>query len=103
LVRNADDRWRLAGLVSRGHPECGLGGLYTIPASHMCWVEEETGIDLRGDCSTCDCLLLEVEDEEGCACDVERPRGADGGALLGLASVLWLLRRHRSTPSPRRR
>lgn len=57
FARLADGTLRLAGITSRGSRPCGGGGYYGTPYPALCWVRDETGVDLVGeDCSACDCL-----------------------------------------------
>lgn len=84
--------WVLAGVTSRGYT-CGKGGFYSIPYPALCWLNEETGIDLRTDaCAACDCLDTTAE-EEGCGCTTRDPLDP----VAPLVLLLWL-----SRPRPRR-
>lgn len=79
----------LAGVTSRGHTECGKGGYYGIPYAALCWLNEETGVDLRTDaCGTCDCLDLDTSDDDGCGCAASDPVGPLGLAVLVLLGGL---------------
>jgi hypothetical protein len=84
----------LAGVLSRGYA-CGEGGFYGIPSSVLCWVSDESGVDVRpADCQSCDCLDPSP-DKGGCdSCTVDRPRSADALAILA-PFVLALVRRRR--------
>lgn len=77
----------LAGITSRGY-DCGKGGFYAIPYAALCWLNQETGVDLRTDaCEACDCLATEPKpDDEGCGCVA----GSGGGGPLGLLVLLGL-------------
>lgn len=90
----------LAGVTSRGY-SCGNGGFYAIPYASLCWLNEETGVDLRTDaCDACDCLAIAPGEEEQCGCAADDPAGPLGLALL----VLWGgLRRPGARPSRRSR
>lgn len=79
----------LAGITSRGY-SCGKGGFYAIPYASLCWLAQETGVDLRTDaCETCDCLDLSTSDEEkGCGCATDREAaGPFGFAVLALFAL----------------
>ena len=90
FVRLKNGVMRLAGITSRGTDPCGNGGYYGAPYPALCWVREETGVDLVGDaCSDCDCLDTAPPDERGCGCTSERDAGGWALALL----VVGLLRR----------
>lgn len=80
----------LAGVTSRGSKECGNGGVYGIPSAVLCWLHDETGIDLReGTCATCDCLDTAPDDDDGCGgCSASDPLGP-------LAALLFALPRRR--------
>ncbi|MCY1053521.1 trypsin-like serine protease [Nannocystis sp. SCPEA4] len=86
----------LAGVVSRGYT-CGKGGFYAIPYAALCWLNQETGVDLRTDaCEACDCLDISPKSDEGCNC-----RSGEAGGPLGLAVLLALAGLRR--PGARRR
>jgi len=78
FVRVGDGTLRLGGITSRGSDPCGDGGYYGAPYPALCWVRDETGVDLVGDaCNTCDCLDMAPEKDEGCTvarAPVERGR-----------------------------
>lgn len=80
----------LAGVTSRGYIECGKGGFYGVPYAALCWLNDETGLDLRTDaCAACDCLDTDPDAGGRCGCGVgEAPWAA-------LALPLVLLRRRR--------
>lgn len=71
LVQLANGGWRLAGVISRGG-ECGLGGIYGVPLPELCWLRDESGVDLLpGGCGQCDCVTLAGEQTtDGCGCHV---------------------------------
>jgi len=107
FVTLASGETLLAGVTSRGFSECGKGGFYGVPYAALCWLNAETGVDLRGEeaCETCDCLVT-GESSEGCGCAVgegaDRPgsasaagsRSPSGAALLVLTLLgLGLARR----------
>lgn len=80
----------LAGVVSRGYT-CGKGGFYAIPYAALCWLNQETGVDLRTDaCEACDCLDISPKSDEGCDCST----GSTGGpfGLLVLVALAGLRR-----------
>ena len=71
LVELAGGGWRLAGVISRGG-ECGLGGIYGVPLPELCWLRDDSGVDLlpKG-CGQCDCVELAGEAiSEGCGCEL---------------------------------
>lgn len=76
----------LAGVTSRGYT-CGKGGFYAIPYAALCWLADETGVDLRTDaCDTCDCLVTVAGEEERCGCAASDPVGPLAFVVLGLLS-----------------
>ncbi|MEZ4380484.1 MAG: trypsin-like serine protease [Nannocystaceae bacterium] len=85
----------LVGVLSRGY-DCGEGGCYGIPESVLCWVSDESGIDIRpAGCPSCGCLET-AADSGGCdACAIDRPRSVDAAALLAPLLVLFARRRRR--------
>jgi len=86
----------LAGVVSRGYT-CGKGGFYGIPYAPLCWLNEETGVDLRTDaCEACDCLDIVPKSDDGCGC-----ASGDAGGPLGLVVLVALAGLRR--PGARRR
>jgi len=95
FIRVGSGALRLAGITSRGSNPCGDGGYYGTPYPALCWVRDETGVDLIGsNCSECDCLHIEThEDDEGCS--VARPRGGDEPLAFSLLVVLATLQRWR--------
>lgn len=100
FVRLAAGETLLAGVTSRGFDECGKGGYYGVPYATLCWLNSETGVDLRGAeaCEACDCLDTTRADEEGCGCVSGEPagsRGPFGPLLLGVVVVLGLRGRRR--------
>lgn len=86
----------LGGVTSRGY-SCGKGGFYAIPYTALCWLNQETGVDLRTDaCEACDCLDTSPSSDEGCGCAT-----GDAGGPLALALLVLLSRpgRRRSRTS----
>lgn len=80
----------LAGVTSRGYLECGKGGFYGVPYAALCWLNDETGLDLRTDaCAACDCLDTDPDAGGRCGCGVSEPPWV----LLGLPLVLRRRRR----------
>lgn len=91
FVRLSDGTWRLAGITSRGSSPCGDGGFYGTPYAALCWVRNETDVDLlNGTCDTCDCLDTSPPDEGGCTIE---PRG--DRPLGGLLPLLLFAPRRR--------
>lgn len=88
FVTLADGTVRLAGVTSRGSKVCGMGGYYGIPAASLCWLFQETGVDLRAGCDTCDCLDTAPAEERRCGCAAHEPAG-------GLLALVLLLARRR--------
>ncbi len=93
------ERWRLAGITSRGSSPCGSGGFYGVPYASLEWVAEETGTNLcpQG-CGSCDCLdTAPPPADDGCSvAPGGRPSRAGGAwALLGLMGWAGLRRRRR--------
>jgi V8-like Glu-specific endopeptidase len=94
FIRVGSGALRLAGITSRGSNPCGDGGYYGTPYPSLCWVRDETGVDLIGSgCGACDCLDIATDDDEGCS--VARPRD-DERLPLGLLVVLATLHRWRA-------
>lgn len=93
FVRLPDGSVRLAGITSRGSNPCGKGGYYGAPYAALCWLEQETGVDLRpGGCEQCDCLDTSPPEESRCSVE----RDADAPApLLATGLVLVLVARRR--------
>lgn len=88
-----DGKVLLAGVVSRGYA-CGEGGFYGVPYTVLCWMSDESGIDIRPpDCATCDCL--ETAAKEGCGCRAPAPAPADPLALVVPFAAAWLGTRRR--------
>ena len=82
----------LAGVTSRGYT-CGEGGFYVIPYAALCWLNQETGVDLRSDaCDACDCLAIGPDADDKCGCATSDPAGPLGLALL----LVWAGLRTRS-------
>jgi hypothetical protein len=91
LARLDNGALRIAGITSRGSDPCGGGGYYGAPFPALCWLRDETGVDLLGG-ACCDCLDMSPPDTDaGCACG---PRRDALGMLLPLV-VLACVRRRR--------
>ncbi|NVB40446.1 trypsin-like serine protease [Pseudenhygromyxa sp. WMMC2535] len=91
LVQLEDGQWRLAGVLSRGG-DCGEGGVYGVPLPELCWLRDESGVDLLpSGCEQCDCVILSNElDDEGCECGVEGDAGERSPWRLALAPICLL-------------
>ena len=81
-------QWRIVGVLSRGYT-CGSGGIYVVPFPSLCWLEDETGVDLvPPTCPGCGCLDRDPDrfDDGACAVPNKRHRtyGGAGWVLLGL-------------------
>lgn len=89
----------LAGVLSRGYA-CGDGGFYGIPSSVLCWVSEDSGVDVRpSGCSECDCLNPDP-DRGGCdRCTVGPGRPIDALAVLLPLAVVFAGRRRGRYPT----
>jgi hypothetical protein len=86
FVRLQNHEYVLAGITSRGY-DCGVGGFYGVPYPVLCWLEEETGIDLKRDgCADCSCLDKDpARGTSGCALTrPQRPREELGPLALAL-------------------
>ena len=78
--------------------DCGKGGFYGIPYGALCWLNTETGVDLRGAdaCETCDCIATSAEPER-CGCVLREADPPAGPLLLGVLAMLGLhVRRRRA-------
>lgn len=86
----------LVGVTSRGFTECGKGGFYGVPYAALCWLNTETGVDLRGAdaCEACDCIATSAE-SEGCGCVSGESEEPAGPLLLGAVALLGLRGRRR--------
>lgn len=83
---------KLLGILSRGF-DCGEGGIYGSPYPALCWVRDETGVDLTEGCNDCDCVPIAVgNNDDGCGC---REDGRARPGMLLLAFGLLALRRRR--------
>lgn len=84
FVRTRDGTLRLAGITSRGSNPCGKGGYYGVPYAALCWLADETGVDLRpGGCESCECLDTSPPPEDGrCALAPEHDTQPEGASLL---------------------
>ncbi|MEZ4382334.1 MAG: trypsin-like serine protease [Nannocystaceae bacterium] len=96
FVHDSEGNAILAGVLSRGYA-CGDGGFYGIPSAVLCWVSEESGVDVRAaSCPSCDCLDPSP-DRKGCSsCAVDRPRPVDAVALLAPLLLALVRRRPRA-------
>ncbi len=91
----SDGRRLLAGVTSRG-VMCGEGGYYTLPASELCWLRDEAGLDLTSDMSdTCSTLISDPERHGGCCSINKNLAPIEGLALAGLCLAGLHLRRRR--------
>ena len=80
----------LAGITSRGYT-CGKGGYYSVPMGGICWLYEDSKLDLRPPgCDACDCLETAPGDE-GCGCRSPAP----DPSLAALLLFIPLARRRR--------
>ena len=92
FVTLASGEVRLAGVTSRGSDPCGKGGYYGSLAATLCWLNDETGVDLReASCGSCDCLDTTPVEPSRCGCDA----GDAAGSSLALLLLLWGTRRRR--------
>jgi V8-like Glu-specific endopeptidase len=98
LVQLASGEWRVAGVTSRGG-DCGLGGVYSVPLPELCWLRDDSGVDLLPPgCEMCDCVVLHGDvPDEGCDCRIpEAPERERGWwwlllELVGIATLgAWL-------------
>ena len=103
FVRLPDGTLRLAGITSRGSDPCGDGGFYGTPYPALCWLADETGVDLRLDgCGTCDCLDTTQPGDDGhCRVYVNAPSAPAAWLWIGLFAA-GITRRRRSRSRPRR-
>lgn len=100
FFRRADGELRLAGITSRGSTTCGDGGIYGTPYPALCWVRNETGVDLLGPgCGDCDCLDTSPPKDDGCAIAARdrEPTGALSLLVLAMAATLRSAYRWRRT------
>ena len=94
FIELTDGRRLLVGVTSRG-TDCGEGGYYTLPASELCWLRDEAGVDFTdASCSdSCACLISDPTRAEGC-CSINKPLSPfEGLALVGFG--LWGLQLRR--------
>jgi hypothetical protein len=83
-----DGELRLAGVLSRGFA-CGEGGFYGIPATVLCWVGDETGVDLAEDCGGFETPQNPKERCGGCSAPARDP----AALALWLVALISLRRR----------
>ncbi len=50
--RLSNGEWRVYGVVSRGG-ECGTGGIWGLIHANICWIQQDTGINLNVPASLC--------------------------------------------------
>lgn len=102
LVKLSSGEWRLAGVISRGG-ECGLGGIYGVPLPELCWLRDDSGVDLLpAGCEACDCVVLHGDvPDDGCQVPEVPQRDRGWWLALQVAAVgllgAWLHRRRRTT------
>lgn len=101
FVTLKDGTRRLVGIVSRGSRVCGGGGIYGVPHPSLCWVREESGVDVTGACSTCDCIDTTPPPRPKDGCGRCAASGSDAGA--GWLFVLLLAGLPRTLSRRRRR
>jgi MYXO-CTERM domain-containing protein len=97
IVMDENDEPALAGVLSYGSPQCGEGGVYGIPHEALCWISDDSGIDLRpADCSSCACIDLAATEDEGCGCDARGEDRGGGGPALALLLLVGVAAGRRS-------
>jgi V8-like Glu-specific endopeptidase len=100
LVQLSSGEWRVAGVISRGE-ECGVGGIYGVPLPELCWLRDDSGVDLLpAGCEACDCVTLHGDvPDDGCDCQLPETAPRDRGWWLALEVAAlallgaWLHRR----------
>ena len=106
LVQLEGGQWRLAGVISRGG-DCGEGGIYGVPFPELCWLRDDSGVDLLpAGCEGCDCLTLRgaPDEDEGCSCGVDREQPAPWWVVaLELSALAGVFAWRRRTRSPSHR
>ncbi len=81
FAKLASGEYVIAGVTSRGYT-CGKGGYYSVPMGGLCWLYEDSKLDLRPPgCDACDCLDT-VPGGSGCGCRNTTPDPAAGLLLL---------------------
>ncbi|MBA3548360.1 MAG: trypsin-like serine protease [Nannocystis sp.] len=91
FAKLATGEYVIAGVTSRGYT-CGKGGYYSVPMGGLCWLYDDSKLDLRPPgCDACDCLDT-APGESGCGCRSTTP---DPAAALLLLIPLALRRRRR--------
>ncbi len=89
FARLGTGEYVLAGVTSRGYT-CGKGGYYAVPMGGLCWLYDDSKLDLRPDgCDACDCLETAPGDD-GCGC-----RNTGPYPFVALLLLLPLTRRRR--------
>jgi len=89
FARLGTGEYVLAGVTSRGY-DCGKGGYYAVPIGGLCWLYDDSKLDLRPPgCDDCDCIQT-APGAAGCGC-----RSAAPDPVLGLLLLLPLARRRR--------
>ncbi|MCH9682728.1 MAG: S1 family peptidase [Deltaproteobacteria bacterium] len=70
FARRADGSLALVGVLSAGSQMCGEGGVYGAPLPMLCWIRDDSGIDVTPDgCGDCDCVDIRPRtEEEACRC-----------------------------------
>ncbi len=94
LLMLPEGKLGLAGVLSRGYA-CGEGGFYGIPYPVLCWLRDETGVDLADGCEACDCLTPPKNPEEESCRDCSVGDHRSQGPALALLLGLLVLRRRR--------
>lgn len=95
FVRMPDGTLRLAGVTSRGSMVCGSGGYYGVPYAALCWLRDETDVDLVAPgCDACDCIDTAPPADNGCGVTDERS-GRGMLALVVITVGTWQRRRRR--------
>ena len=101
FARRDNGEFVLAGLTSRGK-KCGTGGVYTAIYPGLCWLQEQTRVDLRApECAACDCIDTRDPSQPVSGCRVRRDPDDSGPTLLLLCLLAWRRDRVRASRSPR--
>ena len=89
FARLATGEYVIAGVTSRGYA-CGEGGFYSVPMGGLCWLYDDSKLDLRPPgCDACDCLDT-TPGASGCGC-----RNTTPDPTTGLLLLIPLARRRR--------